>query len=95
MNNLYTFFMDYRGGTYITQVEAPNRKKAMLAWAENIDYKQIKYMGEKSKQAVKQQIEEGYDEETPVEGLKFVYCFLAKINHHIAIVDIIETQNNL
>ncbi len=85
--------MDYRGGTYITQVEAPDRKKAMLTWAENIDYKKIKYMGEKSKPIIKKQIEDGYDEESPVEGLKFVYCFLVKINHHIAIVDIVETRN--
>ena len=34
---LYTFILDYRGGTYISQVRAPNYKMAPRVWAEKLD----------------------------------------------------------
>ena len=34
---LYTFILDYRGGTYISQIRAPNYKAAPRVWAEKLD----------------------------------------------------------
>ena len=34
---LYTFILEYRGGTYLSQVRAPNYKMAPRVWVEKLN----------------------------------------------------------
>lgn len=46
---LYTFIMDFAGGTYVSQVVAENPKAACLVWAQSLAVEQIANFGSKSK----------------------------------------------
>src|SRR5437762_505295 len=37
MMSLYTFFFEYDGGTYISQVRAADKKTAVFKWAEEFN----------------------------------------------------------
>lgn len=45
---IFTFIVDFRGGTYCTQVFAENITESMLAWTEKlkIEKGEIKYLGD-------------------------------------------------
>ena len=47
---LYSFFMQFRGGTYISQTTATNLNQAVEIWAKTLEVDGIQYLGEKSKQ---------------------------------------------
>jgi hypothetical protein len=42
---LYTFVMEYLGGTYIEQVRARSVRQACVKWAEKLDAKSVKGLG--------------------------------------------------
>ena len=50
---LYTFFLEFEGGTYISQVSAISPRLAMAEWARSLDTSQIKgtYPGEQERSA--------------------------------------------
>ncbi len=45
----YTFILDFKGGTYISQVLNVDITSALIVWAETLDIKPIKYIGASSK----------------------------------------------
>ncbi len=47
--DLYTIILDYRGGTYISQVRESSPDDALLTWARTLDPRPIYGMGEKTK----------------------------------------------
>lgn len=88
--NLYTFFMEFEGGTYISQVAAPSLKLAMRKWANSLDTTQIKGMGPTLKKQVIQEIEG--EEATPLEGLKNAWCFALSPKGKFCLVNFVETR---
>ncbi len=46
----YTFVVEFRGGTYCTQVQAINVDKAIVAWTEKlkVEKSEIKQLGDKT-----------------------------------------------
>ena len=46
--NLYTFIMNYRGGTYISQHLAENINQVIELWVDNLNYENIEGIGKKS-----------------------------------------------
>ena len=44
---LYTYIMDFRGGTYITQINAESIEKSIFSWIEQIELElsEIKFIG--------------------------------------------------
>ncbi len=48
-NRLYTFLVDFRGGTYCTQVNADSLDKSLYNWIEKlkVEKSEIKYLGDK------------------------------------------------
>ena len=70
---LFTFFLDFAGGTYISQVEADSPESAMVAWAKQLDASKIEGMGPATKDRIIQMIEsEGY---VNITGMQNVWCF--------------------
>jgi len=64
---LYSFIMDFREGTYISQTTATDIKKAIESWAKTLEVDGIQYIGEKSKQYL-------------IDNLDFVYELTGKID---------------
>lgn len=46
---LYTFILDFQGGTYISQVRAKDEKEAMHIWATNLEIESIPRFGHRMK----------------------------------------------
>lgn len=49
MKDLYTFIMEYAGGTYVSQIKAFNINEAQLLWLTNLDVENIDDFTEKNK----------------------------------------------
>lgn len=92
--NLYTFIMDYKGGTYISQAEAVNEQEGMLSWIKNLDTTQIKGFSKSDKRRT---IENGFSDDhkaVPITAMPNVWCFDVRTKKGFAIINIILTVKN-
>lgn len=50
MPNLFTFVMDFRGGTYVSQVSAKSLEHSLTEWTKNLQTQlhEIQFLGTKS-----------------------------------------------
>lgn len=89
---LYTFIMEYAGGTYISQVRSNDRLGAMRKWVEELDVKSIKWFSEKRKRKL---IDDDFKDEVPVllQECTNVWCFCLRLQKGIALINIIETKS--
>ena len=55
---LYTYIMEFRGGTYITQVISDNINNSVYNWIEQLEHEvsEIKYIGKKTITELKQML---------------------------------------
>lgn len=90
---LFTVILDYRGGTYVSQVEASGPRAALLAWAVALDPRDVKFLGEKRKQSLIRELEhDEYDLYDPVAlaGMRNAWCTFAPLPS-LALVNIVAT----
>jgi hypothetical protein len=87
--SLYTFIMDYKGGTYISQIEEVSLKTACNKWAKQLNTNEIYGLGEKSKALLKMLSLE--EEIVAINGLNNVWCFTAFIRNSLVLVNIVKT----
>jgi hypothetical protein len=88
---LYTFIMDYDGGTYVSQAKAPSPKSACLNWARTLDVPQIKGLGGKSHESLIAKMREASP--TPLDGVLNTWCATALIRGRLALINIVQTEN--
>jgi hypothetical protein len=88
-NSLYTFIFDYLGGTYISQVEAPDEVQALLSWGQNLDTEPIARMGKRTKKRMLEEISD--DAPTALDEVKNVWYVSFILKHKLASVHIIRT----
>jgi hypothetical protein len=69
---LFTFLMEFKGGTYLSQVRAPSPAAALKKWVRGLEVKEIEGMTA----AIKRQFVKCLPEESPVAitGLKSTWC---------------------
>lgn len=84
----YTFIMEYRGGTYISQVNDANVKSALLNWAKGLNIREIQNMGILSKNELIKLTEEE-DEPTLISGMNNVWCVSGTLKAGSFIVNIV------
>jgi len=88
--SLFTFVLDYRGGTYIQQVEAANEERAVEAWARVLNLDDIQGLTAKSRPML--QAKFLGQELAPVSGSKSVWCVSARLRGSLALVHVIRTE---
>ena len=88
--DLYTFIMEYKGGTYISQVEAHNLYEARKIWAGELNTSEIQYFGPKAKTQLIEQMNDPENEPVELEGLTNVWCDGATINGSLALINIVK-----
>ena len=88
---LYTFMMEYAGGTYISQIKAPSPKSACLKWAKSLDISQIGGMRDKSKQSLLEQMKE--EKPVPLDGLLNAWCVTAYLRRGLVLINLIKTES--
>ena len=87
---LYTFIMEYAGGTYVSQVTASSPKSACVKWAQEMDAAQVSGLGRKSKETLIEEMKA----EAPValDGLANSWCATARIRGGLALINIVQTE---
>lgn len=82
--------MDYRGGTYVSQVQAENLVEACKIWAKNLDVSTIKYVGEKTKSKIVKELMNENFSITPLKDLRNVWFLVVNFNG-LAFLNIVRT----
>jgi hypothetical protein len=89
MMALYTFIMDYRGGTYAAQVRATSVQTAARQWAEKLAVDAIWGFGPAAQRQLRARVWD--DKPVPLDGLESVWCLSAIVRGHLALINVIET----
>jgi hypothetical protein len=91
-NKLYTFLLEYKGGTYISQIEADSNKSALMKWSESLNVSEIEGIGEK----MKEQIKNAAKLETPslLQGMNNVWCATFLLAGNLALVNFVKTETD-
>jgi hypothetical protein len=87
---LYTFIMEYAGGTYISQIRSSSPKSACVKWAQKLDDSQVKGLGLKGKESLIGQMRE--DAPVALDGLLNAWCNPALIRGKLALINLVRTE---
>ncbi len=95
--NLYTFYNNFRGKLYISQVQAKVFTKAPILWAEKLSINKIKYLGKNTKKQLLQEVYNDVKEKMIIKVNQYfsVYGFSYLIKTGFGIVDFVKTDSNL
>jgi hypothetical protein len=83
--------MEYRGGTYISQVKARSVDYVLLLWAKSLDPHPIAGFGERRKQELIAAVQEDENDLVPLSGLKNAWCASALISSRLALINVVAT----
>ena len=88
---LFTFIMEYLGGTYISQVEAKDKEQARDTWIRNLEVKEIESFTIMDKEDI---IKENFSDEDLVliKGMKSVWFFMVETKKGNGHVNLIKTK---
>ncbi|MEO6522967.1 MAG: hypothetical protein ABIN91_14895 [Mucilaginibacter sp.] len=87
---LYTFIMEYWGGTYISQVEAADHKEAIKVWIVNLEISEIKGFSEADK--AKAIDNDDFYDATLLKGLTNVWCIGFIASKGYALINFVKTK---
>lgn len=91
MERLYTMIMDFRGGTYISQVKANNVKDALIKGISNLKPQDIEFFGKKIQQKM---LDEAPNEEpVAIAGNQNVFTVGLSPMGHFTTVHLILTES--
>lgn len=86
---LFTFLMEYRGGTYVSQVEADSYLEAPAKWAKKEDWSYIPKAGKKFKKQLLAELES--DPVAALDGLTNAWCTATTIKGKLALITFVQT----
>ena len=91
---MYTYVVDFRGGTYCSQVKANNIIESLTNWIEEINKSQteIKFLGRKTILELKQIIKEENNQPTQLNDLKNIWYTLFSTKAGVFHINIIKTD---
>ncbi|WP_148714132.1 hypothetical protein [Chitinolyticbacter meiyuanensis] len=87
---LYTFILEFEGGTYLSQVVAQSFVQAPVAWADELVPGEIKGMRETSLNELR--IATQGSAPVPLNGLQRAWCFSTLVRGRLALVHFVETS---
>lgn len=94
----FTFILDYRGGTYISQISADSIGQAILHWARNLPVNEITHLGPKLKQRLIDGLESDGDNiygATPLQGVTNVWYVSVPLPYSLGtILNAVKTDLN-
>lgn len=90
--NIYTFILDFRGGTYLHQAKAENKDEALELWANQLPTSQILHIGQASKQKLIESLPDIKKELVSIESLRNVWFFDFLFKTGYAVIHIIKTS---
>lgn len=85
---LYTFILEFEGGTYVSQLSAASARSAPLAWVESRVPGEIPGLHA----AALRQLQASMDTDpVPLTGLVQVWCASGLVNGSLALLHFVET----
>lgn len=87
---LYTFIMEFAGGTYISQVNASSPKSACVKWAQELNVKEVEGLGEKSREVLAAEMKDA--DPILLNGVSNVWCVNAYIRGKFSLVNLVQTD---
>lgn len=88
---LYTMILEYRQGSYVSQVEARSEAEAVKKWVACVEIDAAYGLTEKSRPLLTSQFPE--DRAVALTGIKNVWCCTARLRGNLALLDIIKTAS--
>lgn len=95
LSMLYTVLMEYRGGTYVSQVRARTVVAALQNWASELNPTPIQAFSDGRKRELIREIESGLRSGTapaPLNGLHNVWCTSAALSGGMVLINIVRTD---
>ena len=89
--NLYTFVLDYDGGTYIYQIKAGSQKNVAITWAKKLEINSIPGLGPVSKKKIIEQMIDEDNTPTPVQNTRNTWCSVFVVRGKVGIITIVRT----
>jgi hypothetical protein len=89
---LYTFILNYAGGTYISQYADSSHTKAFERWLVAEPAKLEKPPGAKLARGLSREHEAVDGSLTPLDGLQNVWCWTALLPRGLALVNVVRTS---
>ncbi|MCH4895645.1 hypothetical protein E0494_02895 [Marinilabiliaceae bacterium JC040] len=87
---MYTIIFDYKGGTYVSQLYAKDEYLACLKWAQDLDTKEIEYIGERLKKKLLSELSDEDNRPLLLKGMLNVWFTMIALNGN-AFIHIIKT----
>lgn len=84
----FTFIVEYKGGTYISQYYALNLKDALFSWAEKLDQKIFSL---KKQEQIRIEIQNEDNFPTPIEAVDNVWCCCLLSGKFFILMNIVKT----
>ena len=85
----FTFIVEYRGGTYISQYMAPSIIEAFRIWAKNLD---LQNFPEKEKNKILKILDEDLEDlPTPIDEVDNVWHHLFIVYRRTYFINVVET----
>ena len=91
MESIYTFVLDYNGGTYISQVKSSSPENAIIKWLQRLDFKELGVQHD-NWESVLEDIEFLEDRPVLLEGMKNVWCTSLSFDDTLALIHFVKTD---
>jgi hypothetical protein len=88
---LFTFVLDFDGGTYVSQVRSASWKSAPVAWAKALNADEIYGMGSSTRRLLETRMSEELP--VPLNGLKRAWCTSTLLRGKPALIHFVETNS--
>jgi hypothetical protein len=89
---LYTFIMEFMGGTYISQIKEKSLNRACRKWARTLNVREIKGLGPKSHALLIQEMKDKINQPVPLNSTQNVWCTSALMMRRWALINIVKTS---
>ncbi len=86
---LFTISLDFKGGTYLAQVNARTPTLAVRRWAKELNANDVHGLGSSSKQQLISDL--GEDTGVAIDGLTNAWFFSASLRGGLACIDVFQT----
>jgi hypothetical protein len=91
MRGLYTIIIDYKGGTYIEQVQAEDSTAALNNWIQTPHILSIPGLGFVSQQSLMHSINEADNQPVPLKDGKSLWCTSFIIRGALMLIHLVRT----
>jgi hypothetical protein len=83
----FTFILEFRGGTYISQVYGNDLDQAKVAWLKDLSISKVKYLGKKSLEELSSIVMD--DRFILLRGMDNVWCSSGSLKAGFYLVNVI------